>query len=115
MGKGLFDFGDIDGSADQVRLQHPLGVAYWEGRLLVADTYNNKIKKLDPANGTCKIFAGVENGKSVLNEPGGLCVAGQRIMVADTDGNRVVSIDSQTGRVTALDLKGVEPPEWTPK
>jgi thiol-disulfide isomerase/thioredoxin/sugar lactone lactonase YvrE len=113
VGKGLFDFGDTDGQGDQVRLQHPLGVAIWDGQLLVADTYNNKIKKLDPASGACKTFAGVENGKPVLNEPGGLCVAGNRIIVADTDASRVVSIDSQTGRVAGLDLNGVQPPEGT--
>jgi thiol-disulfide isomerase/thioredoxin len=111
VGKGLFDFGDTDGQGDQVRLQHPLGIAWWEGQLLVADTYNNKIKKVDPANGACKTFAGVENGKQVLNEPGGLCVAGNRIIAADTNASRVVSINSQTGRVAALDLKGVEPPQ----
>jgi thiol-disulfide isomerase/thioredoxin len=109
VGKGLFEFGDTDGQGDQVRLQHPLGVAYWAGQLFVADTYNNKIKKLDPSNGACKTFAGVENGKQVLNEPGGLCVAGNRIVIADTNASRVVSIDSQTGKVVALDLKGIEP------
>jgi len=114
VGKGLFDFGDTDGQADRVRLQHPLGVAYWQGQLLVADTYNNKIKKLDPANGACKTFAGVENGKQVLNEPGGLCVAGNRIIVADTDASRVVSIDPETGRTVSFDLKSVEPPARTP-
>jgi thiol-disulfide isomerase/thioredoxin len=115
VGKGLFDFGDTDGQAGQVRLQHPLGVAYWKGQLLVADTYNNKVKKLDLANGACKTFAGVENGKTVLNEPGGLCVLGNQIIVADTDGNRVVSIDSETGRTVSFDLKGVEPPAETAK
>jgi thiol-disulfide isomerase/thioredoxin len=111
VGKGLFKFGDMDGKGDQVRLQHPLGVACWEGQLLVADTYNNKVKKLDPANGACKTFAGIENGKPVLNEPGGLCVGGNRIIVADTNASRVVSIDSQTGKVVALDLEGIEPTE----
>jgi hypothetical protein len=28
VGQGLFDFGDIDGVGDTVRLQHPLGVTY---------------------------------------------------------------------------------------
>ncbi|MEZ6071614.1 MAG: hypothetical protein R3C10_15455 [Pirellulales bacterium] len=43
----LFIFGDVDGSGDEVRLQHPLGVAWYEGVLYVADTYNSKIKAVD--------------------------------------------------------------------
>ena len=47
----LFTFGDVDGPAAEVRLQHPLGIACYDGRLYVADTYNNKIKVVDPATG----------------------------------------------------------------
>ncbi|MEP7274651.1 MAG: thioredoxin-like domain-containing protein, partial [Acidobacteriota bacterium] len=38
VGQGLFDYGDIDGTGDTVRLQHPLGVVYADGKLYVADT-----------------------------------------------------------------------------
>ena len=47
-GEGLFKFGDIDGAGEQVRLQHCLGVAYGDGKLFIADTYNNKVKVCDP-------------------------------------------------------------------
>ena len=46
----LFDFGDVDGTGRDVRLQHPLGVAWSDGKLYVADTYNNKIKVIDVAD-----------------------------------------------------------------
>ena len=36
-------------SATEARLQHALGVAYHDGKLYVADTYNSKIKVIDPA------------------------------------------------------------------
>ena len=36
-------------AGDAVRLQHPLGVAAHDGRVFIADTYNHKIKLLDPA------------------------------------------------------------------
>ena len=48
VGEGLFEFGDVDGVGPQVRLQHCLGVAYGDGKLFIADTYNNKIKVCDP-------------------------------------------------------------------
>jgi hypothetical protein len=42
-----FEFGDIDGTGDAVRLQHPLGIAWAGGRLFIADTYNHKIRALE--------------------------------------------------------------------
>ena len=48
-GGDLFKFGDEDGKGDAARLQHPLGVAVYAGRVFIADTYNHKIKMLDPA------------------------------------------------------------------
>ena len=47
-GQGLFVFDDVDGQGDEVRLQHCLGLAYGDGKLYIADTYNNKIKVCDP-------------------------------------------------------------------
>ena len=44
VGEGLFEFGDKNGKGAAVRLQHALGVAYLDGKLYVADTYNSKIK-----------------------------------------------------------------------
>ncbi|MGH7128553.1 MAG: thioredoxin-like domain-containing protein, partial [Planctomycetaceae bacterium] len=44
-GQSLFTFGDQDGTGDEARLQHPIGVAYHDGILYVADSYNHKIKK----------------------------------------------------------------------
>jgi hypothetical protein len=39
-------------------LQHPLGVAFHDGKLYVADTYNDAIKEIDLATRTCKTIAG---------------------------------------------------------
>ena len=74
-GRGLFEFGDVDGVGDKVRLQHALGVAYHDGKLYVADTYNSKIKVIDPAKHSCKTFLGGEPdgwlAGPLFNEPGG--------------------------------------------
>ena len=56
VGEGLFEFGDKNGKGDAVRLQHALGIAYLDGKLYVADTYNSKIKLIDPAERTCDTF-----------------------------------------------------------
>ena len=52
VGKGLFDFGHVDGPLDRSRLQHPLGVtALPDGRVAIADTYNGAIRLLDEETG----------------------------------------------------------------
>ena len=50
-GRSLFAFGDADGKGSAAQVQHPLGVAYASGRLYVADSYNHKIKVVDPSTG----------------------------------------------------------------
>ncbi|HLA83333.1 MAG TPA: thioredoxin-like domain-containing protein, partial [Thermoguttaceae bacterium] len=47
----LFTFGDVDGPAARARLQHPLGVVFYRGQIYVADTYNNKVRRVDPETG----------------------------------------------------------------
>ncbi|QGK71861.1 redoxin domain-containing protein [Allosaccharopolyspora coralli] len=50
VGEGLFDFGHADGAAETARLQHPLGLAVLtDGSVAVCDTYNDAIRRYDPA------------------------------------------------------------------
>jgi len=109
VGEGLFEFGDVDGVGGKVRLQHALGVTYRDGSLYVADTYNSKIKTLDPTTRTCKTWFGDGSAKQ-LSEPGGLSFAGDKLYVADTNNHRVVVIDAKTKTSSTLALQGVEPP-----
>ena len=52
VGLGLFDFGFLDGPADQARFQHCLGVCVLpDGSVAVADTYNGAVRRFDPATG----------------------------------------------------------------
>src|SRR6185312_15690458 len=100
VGLGLFTFGDVDGSGDAVRLQHDLGVAWSGGRIYIADTYNSKIKVLDPAKrSVTTLVAG-----DTLEEPGGLSVGGDTLYVADTDHGRIVTVDLKSGKAMPLTL-----------
>jgi sugar lactone lactonase YvrE len=114
----LFDFGDVDGQGRNVRLQHPLGVAWADGVLYVADTYNNKIKAVDVATQTCRTIAGTgEPGKTdadkgtqaSFNEPSGLSAADGKLYVADTNNHaiRVVELKAPY-RVTTIKLRGIK-------
>jgi len=116
VGEGLFDFGDVDGTGDSVRLQHPLGVVYANGKLYVADTYNHKIKELEIQKRESRTFAGTrERGTkdgdrklAEFNEPGGITATSKALFVADTNNHLIRKIDLADGKVSTLELKGLE-------
>lgn len=115
IGEGLFKFGDVDGEGDKVRLQHALGVAWHDGKLYVADTYNSKLKVLDPEKRTCQTFLGGDAagwlGAPVFNEPAGISYADGKLYLADTNAHRVRVVDLKTKAVSTLRLGGVEAPK----
>ncbi|NBO91236.1 MAG: hypothetical protein EBV06_02800 [Planctomycetia bacterium] len=119
VGEDLFYFGDQDGVGRAVKLQHALGVAYHDGLIYVADTYNSKIKTLDPITKTAKTYLGGEAAgwlaTPLFNEPGGLCIAGGKIYIADTNAHRIRIVDLKTKAVSTLKLTGVEAPKLTAK
>jgi DNA-binding beta-propeller fold protein YncE len=111
VGAGLFDFGDVDGNGPTVRLQHALGIVYVDGKLYLADTYNSKIKVLDPISRSCTTYLGGDRKAKQFNEPGGISYANGKLYVADTNAHRIQVIDMESKSVSTLDLHGVEPPK----
>lgn len=112
VGAGLFDFGDVDGVGPAVRLQHPKDVAYADGVLYVADTYNHKVKRIDPetresstlfGSGTAGWQDGTGHGAQFY-EPGGVSLFGRALYVADTNNHavRVANLDSLVVRTLEL-------------
>ncbi len=119
VGGDLFEFGDKDGAGDDVRLQHPLGVALYDGKILIADTYNHKIKQLDVEKRIVKTFLGTGKSGQVdgkapsFYEPGGLSVAGGKLFVADTNNQAIRVVDLKTKTVSTLKIEGLTPPAET--
>jgi DNA-binding beta-propeller fold protein YncE len=115
VGEGLFEFGDVDGVGDKVRLQHALGIAYHDGKLYVADTYNSKIKVIDPEKRVSKTFDGgdAEGWKPApaFSEPAGISYAGGKLYIADTNAHRIRILDLKTKALSTLRLQGVEAPK----
>ena len=101
LGTGLFDFGDVDGRGRGVKLQHPLGVAWSAGVIYIADTYNSKIKRLEPDS--LKVVS-LTPGEPSLEEPGGLSVGGQYLYIADTNNHRVRIFDLENGQLRDFPL-----------
>ncbi len=112
----LFLFGDVDGQGQQVRLQHALGVLYHDKLLYVADTYNNKIKVIDPLRGTSETLVGTgepgaNDSPAEFDEPAGLSYAAGKLYVADTNNHAVRTIDLAHGNhVATLEIKGLKAP-----
>lgn len=115
VGEGLFEFGDRDGRGDTVRLQHPLGLAWHNGNLYVADTYNHKIKVVDPKTRQSRSFLGSgmpgkQDGPEAAAsffEPSGLTVVGEKLFITDTNNHAIRVVDLKTKQVTTLSLQGL--------
>lgn len=103
-GQGLFDFGDVDGDGDDVRMQKVLDVVFHDGCLYVADAYNNKIRRVRLDSGRVETFCG-DGARETFYEPGGLCVLGGRLYVADTNNHRVRVADLATGAIETMELR----------
>lgn len=103
VGTGLFDFGDRDGVADSVLMQHQQGVTMAEdGRLLVADSYNDALKWVDPATRRAEIWL------RDFHEPSGVVIDSQRVYVADTNAHRIAVVDRPSGQVEELAIEGAD-------
>jgi len=129
----LFTFGDRDGQgllslrvpsftfegeAQQVDgplLQHPLDVAYHDGKLYVADTYNDKVKVIELATSEVKTVdvTSAGDGEPIgLDEPAGLALAAGKLFVADTNNHRVCVVDlERDNRISVFTIEGLEPPK----
>ncbi len=124
VGEDLFAFGDVDGSGARVRLQHPLGVEYADGALLIADTYNHKVKRLDLVTQSVTTIAGTgepgmaDGTSGQLYEPGGLSVSGLDLSIADTNNHLLRRLDLTTGTLTTIPVREAvpigEPDEFFP-
>jgi thiol-disulfide isomerase/thioredoxin len=116
IGEGLFEFGDVDGTWPQARLQHALGITYYQGTLYVADTYNHKIKVVGPATATSTTLLGTgrpgwrdgAGDEAEFYEPGGLSEARGLLYIADTNNHAVRVADLATRRVATLSLRDPE-------
>ncbi|KAL5700311.1 Protein SUPPRESSOR OF QUENCHING 1 [Ranunculus cassubicifolius] len=120
--ENLFRFGDQDGVGSDALMQHPLGVVCGsDGQIYIADSYNHKIKMLDPTSKRVVTLAGTGNAgfkdgpklSAQLSEPAGIAQDGNgRLFIADTNNSEIRYIDTnkEGAQLLTLELKGVKPP-----
>lgn len=116
VGQGLFDFGDQDGPTGTALLQHCVGLAAGEREIYVADTYNHKIKLLDPSAGQVNTLIGTGkpgSGDGSFEEaqlfgPEGIQYAAGRLWIADTNNHRIRVADLTERTVRTFQLRGIQ-------
>jgi sugar lactone lactonase YvrE len=110
-GTGTAGFGGDGGPANQAQLRQPHSIAFdGEGRLLICDIGNHRIRRVDLKSGTIDTWAGTGERKPT---PDGSPIAGTplngpRAITADSEGNlylvlregnAVFRIDPRAGRI----------------
>lgn len=123
-GTGAFAFNGESGQGDQVALNFPRGLAVdLQGNLLICDTNNSRIRRLNTSTGMIETIAGSGPGggmsagfsgdggqatSALLQNPAGVCVDGQgNIYVADRGNHRIRMINASTGVITTVAGTGV--------
>lgn len=106
--------GDTDGTSTAARFNSPIGITYANGFLYVADTNNNKIRKIDASTGAVSTFAGPAQGTTTtgdtdatgnaarFNGPRSITTDGSALYVSDFTTNKIRKIQISTAAVTTL-------------
>jgi thiol-disulfide isomerase/thioredoxin len=114
IGKGLFDFGHVDGRADKARMQHPLGLAAdaAHNRLFIADSYNHVLRYYDLATGVLRSISGkagvlgsgqLDTDHIRYHEPNDVLVLPDGgLMIVDTNNHRVLKLDPRGGKISTF-------------
>jgi|LakMenE01Jun11ns_1017448.scaffolds.fasta_scaffold9471840_1 hypothetical protein len=121
--KNLHSYGDKDGVETEAKLQHPLGVHFIPEKnvILVTDTYNHKIKVIDPFRN--EIFSWLGSGQTkiadgaTLNcsfyEPSGVSSLYDekkrdvKVYICDTNNHCIRKVYYDIGTVSTPEIRGV--------
>ena len=99
LGKGLFYFGDVDGSPETAKLQHCLAVWKSENLLYIADTYNGKIKTFNLNNSLVQTLI------SDLDEPNDLIIIKDFLYISNTNQHQILRYHLKTKKLETISIR----------
>jgi DNA-binding beta-propeller fold protein YncE len=99
-----------NGEGEDSSFDNPWGIAVYNDQIIVADTWNNRIRLINLNSRMVSTLAGNGNegwkdGPSEdasFNHPYGIAIYNDQVIVADTDNNRIRMIDMNTREVSTL-------------
>lgn len=108
--------GFADGNSNEALFRAPIGIAFSDGAIYVADTYNDRIRMI--RNGQVSTLAGSSRGfadgagsDSLFNTPTGIVFdKGERLLVADTGNSMIRAIDPAGNVSTVSGSQNLESP-----
>ena len=96
IGKGLFDFGLVDGDVKTALMQHTTGVFATEDKVYLADSYNHAVRVYDVKT---KKLSTLARG---LKEPNDVLISDGFLWVVNTGAHEVVKVDLNTGKINSI-------------
>src|SRR3990170_4317252 len=117
-GTGINGFSGDGAAATSAQLDYPYGVAVdGAGNVFIADTINDRIRRVDGVTGLISTVAGTGVGgfsgdgaaatSAQLNNPTGVGVDGGNVFIADTFNHRIRRVDGVTGLISTVAGSGV--------
>jgi sugar lactone lactonase YvrE/peroxiredoxin len=108
VGSEQHGYGYHDGFVPDARFQFPLDLNadQHSGALWIADTYNNKIRKI-------ALYDNLVSSVTVsspLNQPGGLAFSGNSLYIANTNQHEIIRINLQNGNTETLNVNDEDGP-----
>lgn len=96
-GEGYDESVKLDGAATEATFYEPAGIIINGKNLYVADTRNNRIRKVVIATGEVSTLTWITNG-----EPSGITTDGKNLYVTDTKKHQILKVVIATGQKTTL-------------
>lgn len=102
--------GSFDGAGTRASFANPSGLTIDKGNLYVADTGNNKIRKIVIATGVVSTLAGSGRGTALdgsakrasFAQPSDITAVGDSLYVVDKHSHRIRKVEIANGKVTTL-------------